>query len=112
MRSPARWWGRAAVACLGTALALGGCSGSSPDTERPKHVIVISMDTARADHFGFLGSTNVRTPGLDALAAEGIVFTDYMTVVPTTLASHTTLFTGKYPFEHGARTFRQPAITL
>ena len=100
-RPRARVLTRAAVACIGAALALGGCSSPSADTERPKHVIVISMDTARADHFGFLGSVNVRTPGLDALAAEGIVFTDYMTVVPTTLASHTTLFTGKYPHHHG-----------
>ena len=48
-----------------------------------------------------MGNTWIRTPCLDALAAESIVFTDYMTVVPTTLASHTTLFTGKYPHNHG-----------
>ncbi len=63
--------------------------------------MVISIDTARADHFGFMGSEAVRTPGLDAFAREAIVFTDYMTVVPTTLASHTTLFTGNYPLHHG-----------
>ncbi len=64
-------------------------------------MVVISIDTARADHFGFLGSEHVRTPGLDAFVREAIVFTDYMTVVPTTLASHATLFTGKYPHHHG-----------
>jgi arylsulfatase A-like enzyme len=64
-------------------------------------VVVISIDTARADHFGFLGGESARTPRLDAFAREAIVFTDYMTVVPTTLASHTTLFTGKYPHHHG-----------
>jgi arylsulfatase A-like enzyme len=64
-------------------------------------VIFISIDTARADFFGFMGNKNMRTPGLDALALQSIVFTDYMTVVPTTLASHTTLFTGKYPMNHG-----------
>ena len=64
-------------------------------------MVVISIDTARADHFGFLDSEDVRTPRLDAFAREAIVFTDYMTVVPTTLASHATLFTGKYPHHHG-----------
>jgi len=66
-----------------------------------RHVIVISLDTARADHFGCYGNTWIRTPRLDALAAESILFADYMTVVPTTLASHTSLFTGKYPHSHG-----------
>ncbi len=100
-RLRARAWAGAAAACLGAALALGGCSGPSLDPGVPRHVVVISIDTARADHFGFLGSEHVRTPGLDAFAREAIVFTDYMTVVPTTLASHTTLFTGKYPHHHG-----------
>jgi choline-sulfatase len=65
------------------------------------HVIVISLDTARADHFGFMGNTEIQTPNLDEFAGESIVFTDYMTVVPTTLASHVSLFTGKYPHNHG-----------
>ena len=86
---------------MGAALVLGACSGPSLDPGVPRHVVVISIDTARADHFGFLGSESVRTQGLNAFAREAIVFTDYMTVVPTTLASHTTLFTGKYPHHHG-----------
>ena len=92
---------RAAAACVGAALALGACSGPSLDPGVPRHVVVISIDTARADHFGFLGSEQVRTRGLDAFAGEAIVFTDYMSVAPTTLASHTTLFTGKYAHHHG-----------
>jgi arylsulfatase A-like enzyme len=78
-----------------------GCGGPDLPPGIARHVIVISIDTARADHFGFMGSETVRTPGLDAFAREAVVFTDYMTVVPTTLASHTTLFTGKYPLHHG-----------
>ncbi|MCK4915978.1 MAG: hypothetical protein KAS89_07395, partial [Candidatus Eisenbacteria sp.] len=73
-RLRARAWTRAAAACLGAALALGGCSGPSLDPGVPRHVVVISIDTARADHFGFLGSEHVRTPGLDAFAREAIVF--------------------------------------
>jgi arylsulfatase A-like enzyme len=59
------------------------------------------MDTTRADQFGFMGNRFVKTPRLDAIAAESIVLTDCMTVAPTTLASHTSLFTGKYPHHHG-----------
>ncbi|MBW1912531.1 MAG: sulfatase [Deltaproteobacteria bacterium] len=66
-----------------------------------RHVIVISLDTTRPDHFGCYGNPWMRTPRFDALADESILFTDYMTVVPTTLASHTALFTGKYPHSHG-----------
>jgi arylsulfatase A-like enzyme len=67
----------------------------------PRHVVVVSLDTTRADHFGLYGSRAVRTPRLDALAAESIVLDDLMTVVPTTLASHVSLFTGNYPHAHG-----------
>jgi arylsulfatase A-like enzyme len=81
-------------------LFLAACSG--PAVRGPaRHVIFISMDTARADHFGFMGSVTAETPRLDALAEESIVFTNYMTVVPTTLASHVSLLTGKYPHHHG-----------
>ena len=66
-----------------------------------RHVVVISLDTTRPDHFGCYGNTWIRTPNVDRLAAESILFTNYMTVVPTTLASHTSLFTGQYPHTHG-----------
>ena len=62
---------------------------------------MITLDTTRADHFGFLGNQQVETPHFDALAAESIVLSDFMTVAPTTLASHTSLFTGKHPHHHG-----------
>ncbi|MCH7871110.1 MAG: sulfatase [Planctomycetes bacterium] len=66
-----------------------------------KHVIIISLDTTRPDHFGCYGNTEVKTPNIDALAKESILFTDAMTVVPTTLASHASLFSGKHPHNHG-----------
>ncbi len=95
--------GRSHVGCLlaGCLFALASCASPVPEIEGARHVIFISIDTARADHFGFMGSKTVRTPRLDAFAAESVVFTDYMTVVPTTLASHTTLMTGNYPHHHG-----------
>ena len=66
-----------------------------------RHVIFISLDTTRPDHIGCYGNPWISTPHLDRLAVESILFTQYMTVVPTTLPSHTSLFTGKYPHRHG-----------
>jgi arylsulfatase A-like enzyme len=80
---------------------LSGLPSCTPGARETRHLIWISLDTARADHFGFLGNPNVRTPHLDALARESIVFEDCMAAAPTTLASHTSLFTGKYPHSHG-----------
>ncbi|MCG3127801.1 MAG: hypothetical protein CHACPFDD_02673 [Phycisphaerae bacterium] len=83
-----------AAAAYFTVRGKGGRSG-------PRHVIIISLDTTRADHFGFYGNRTIRTPNFDRLAGESIVFDDYSTVVPTTLASHTSLFTGTYAHTHG-----------
>ncbi|MFH1501592.1 MAG: sulfatase [Candidatus Eisenbacteria bacterium] len=82
-------------------LATVSCGRRDSVATGARHVVVISIDTARADHFGFMGSPDASTPRLDAFAAEAVVFEDYMTVVPTTLASHTTLLTGRYPHHHG-----------
>ena len=65
------------------------------------NVIVITLDTTRADRMGFLGSKRGLTPNLDATAQQGVVFTRAYSHVPLTTASHTTIFTGTYPqFNH------------
>jgi arylsulfatase A-like enzyme/Tfp pilus assembly protein PilF len=69
-------------------------------TFRP-NIIVITLDTTRADRMDFLGSKRGLTPNLDTLAHDGIVFTRAYSHVPITTASHTTIFTGTYPqFNH------------
>ena len=67
------------------------------------HVLFITLDTTRADHIGAYGNQEVKTPALDALAAEATVFTQCMAAAATTLASHTSLLTGTYPLSHGVR---------
>ena len=67
----------------------------------PRHVIFISLDTTRPDHLGCYGNPWIQTPNLDQSADESLLFTNYMTVVPTTLPSHTSLFTGTFPHKHG-----------
>jgi arylsulfatase A-like enzyme len=79
----------------------GAACGTPPDGAVARHLVVISLDTTRADQFGFYGNPTVQTPNLDRLAAESVVLDDFMTVVPTTLASHVSLFTGNYPHTHG-----------
>jgi arylsulfatase A-like enzyme len=66
-------------------------------------VIVVSLDTLRADRLGFLGNTRGLTPHLDALAAQGVAFERAIAPAPWTLASHASLFTSKLPFDHHAR---------
>jgi arylsulfatase A-like enzyme/Flp pilus assembly protein TadD len=68
---------------------------------RRPNIILITLDTTRADRMGFLGSDRGLTPNLDALAKQGIVFTRAYSHVPLTTASHTTILTGTYPqFNH------------
>src|SRR5262245_5909916 len=81
-------------------VVLTACPGA--DDGRPRHVIVISLDTTRADQLGLYGNARVKTPSLDRLAAESIVLDDLLSVAPSTLASHASLFTGKYPHSHGS----------
>jgi arylsulfatase A-like enzyme len=70
---------------------------------RAERVVLITLDTTRADHLGCYGNANARTPALDALAADGVVFENALCTVPVTLPSHATIFTGLYPGQHGVR---------
>ena len=61
------------------------------------NIILITLDTTRADRMGFLGSKRGLTPNLDAMARQGVVFRRAYAHVPITTASHTTILTGTYP---------------
>jgi len=76
------------------------------------NVLLITIDTLRANRLGCYGSTGGLTPALDRLAAEGIRFETVYAHAPLTLPSHTSLFTGLYPLSHGVHdngSFRVPA---
>jgi arylsulfatase A-like enzyme len=64
-------------------------------------VILISIDTLRADHLSAYGYRAISTPNIDAFAQQGTLFTDVDSQIPLTLPSHTTLFTSTYPFQNG-----------
>jgi len=86
-----------------------------PATRIPerRNVILISLDTLRADRVGVYGSYRPTTPILDALATESAVLTNAWAPWPETSGSHMSLFTSRYPSEHGVKGFvSAPAATI
>jgi len=70
---------------------------SAPVLAAPTNVILITLDTTRADRMGFLGSRRGLTPNLDAVAKQSVVFERAYAQVPLTTPSHATILTGTYP---------------
>lgn len=68
-----------------------------------RSVVIVTLDTTRADRIGALGGTEVPTPNLDRLAGQGTVASEAISQVPLTLPSHASIFTGRYPASHGVR---------
>lgn len=94
----------AAAALAAAALVIGaGCSRGEVHAARGTPVVVISVDTLRADRLPAYGYREVATPALDALARDAVLFENAYTHIPLTLASHATLFTGRLPFDNGVR---------
>lgn len=72
-------------------------------SDRPENVVLITVDTTRADRLGPYGSTSTSTPAIDRLAAEGVVFERAIASASVTPVSLASIHTGQYPFEHGLR---------
>jgi len=69
---------------------------------RPRSVLLVVADTLRADHMGCYGFKLPTSPRLDELAGEGMLFSDFNTVIPATLPSFSSLLTSRQPKDHGA----------
>ena len=85
----------------------------APRPEPPhtaRNVVFITIDTLRADRVGIYGAKDVETPNIDRLAREGAWATHATVHVPLTRPSHTSIFTGRYPAEHGIRDNVAPAL--
>jgi arylsulfatase A-like enzyme/Flp pilus assembly protein TadD len=83
---------------LAAAWASTGCSEN-----RPERVVLVTIDTLRADHLSCYGARTPQTPHLDALARSGVRFATAIAPTPLTLPSHTSLLTGLDPHHHGVR---------
>jgi choline-sulfatase len=90
----------------------GVCVGSGPSIHPvvPSGLVVITLDTTRADRLPVYGFAGVATPTLDRLAGEGVVFDSVESVAPLTLPAHASLFTGLYPQHHGVRDNAAPPL--
>ncbi len=75
----------------------------TPVPEGPVNVLLITLDTTRADRLGAYGCAQARTPAMDALAAAGVRFARAQSPVPLTLPAHASIMTGAYPTFHGLR---------
>ena len=78
------------------------------------NLLIITIDTLRADHLGVYGYLKIRTPNIDRLGEHGILFSHAYSHVPLTLPSHCSLFSGTLPLYHGIRDngYRLPPSTV
>jgi arylsulfatase A-like enzyme len=88
---------------LGSLLALVLAATPPPD------LLLVTIDTLRADHVGAYGYAAAETPALDRLAREGVLVEEAVVQIPQTRPSHASIFTGRFPFEHGLRDNASPA---
>ena len=89
-------------------LSLSSCGESitplpGQEGEKPPSLLVIGLDTTRADRLGCYGYSDASTPTMDALAEGGALFENVLAHAPLTLPTHASLFTGAFPPEHGIR---------
>ena len=99
-----RLWAFGLVAVLG----LAACTPNArPPADRAatraRNLLLVTIDTMRADHVGAYGYAAAQTPVMDRLAREGARFDRAFATAPITLTSHASLLTGLYPPGHGAR---------
>jgi arylsulfatase A-like enzyme len=73
---------------------------AAPDAPQPASVILISIDTLRADHLSAYGYTRIHTPHIDSFTQGGTLFAHAEAQIPLTLPSHLSLFTSTYPFQN------------
>jgi len=96
------YWNRAALLSVCAGAILWQTGGVEPDGPRLPNVLIITVDTLRADHLGAYGYTRNTSPTLDKLMREGVRFTQARTVEPLTGPALCSMLTSRYPHEHGA----------
>ena len=95
-----------AICCVGGVVGCRSAPAGPPPsaaTILPRHVVIVTIDTLRADHLGCYGYANAATPNIDRLAREGAMAVSADAPAPITRPSHISIFTGLYPAQHGIR---------
>ncbi len=98
------------LALVLTFIAAFGAPAPTCGRENETPVLLITIDTLRADRLGCYGARQVRTPAMDALAAQGVRFERALSHVPLTPPSHAVILTGTYPMYTGVREFTSGAL--
>jgi arylsulfatase A-like enzyme len=95
----------ALIVALAAALVAMAAGLAAVRWARPKrpNLLLVTIDTLRADHVGVYGAAAAQTPTLDGLARRGVMFRNAQTAIPLTGPSHATVMTGLYPPAHGVR---------
>jgi arylsulfatase A-like enzyme len=88
---------------------LGGCA---PEITTSPNVILITLDSLTASHLGCYGYTRETSPNIDAFASQATLYRRAYSTAPWTLPTHASIMTGRYPFEHGAHTFKLKGKSL
>jgi len=93
------WWFSARPVRAASGVDLGRAAADAKEL----NLLVITLDTTRADRIGAYGYQDIETPTIDRLARDGVLFEQTETAAPLTLPAHCTIFTGRFPPEHGVR---------
>lgn len=91
-----------ALAPFALPLLFAACGSGDSGADRP-HIVLITLDTVRADHLGCYDGAAGETPGVDRLAEGGTLFERAVSVSGLTPTSHATILTGRFQYEHGLR---------
>jgi len=100
--SRTRYWNRAALLTVCAGALLWQTGGVEPVGPRLPNVLIVTVDTLRADHLGAYGYKRNTSPTIDRLMREGVRFTQARTVEPLTGPALCSMLTSRYPHEHGA----------
>lgn len=91
------------VAGLGASCRRSETAASRGARLRPLNLVLVTIDTLRADRLGCYGYSKIETPNLDGIAQQGVLFEHAVAQTPLTPPSHASMFTGMYPHVHGVR---------
>lgn len=116
-------WAAVAAGTVAAALVAWRHFGAAPDpqalvrrlwaergVEKP-NLVLMTLDTTRADRLGAYGYSSAETPNIDALARNGVLFDQAMSPAPLTLPAHASIMTGTYPTYHGVRVNGNAALS-
>jgi arylsulfatase len=91
---------------LAAGLAVTLLVGCAPEITTSPNVILITLDSLTASHLGCYGYARETSPHIDAFASQATLYRRAFSTAPWTLPTHASIMTGKFPFEHGAHTFK------